>query len=164
MESQVVLNEELGEIICPECKGEGAILHNKMELMDYTCPKCQGKGKLDWCQQVVGVPAPKYYSFDSSAAMSFGTFAKNVMVESTPSGKNHFHDYYMEMIDDIANKMANDIDKQILRSLEEGLEHNENKPLKIAVDKRRRHGYDYGVFSEFLLFTSAESEVEDKEN
>jgi hypothetical protein len=62
------LNEELGEIICPECKGLTA---TEQGMYMLRCPKCQGAGKLDWCQQAVGVPPPKYYSMDSSAVMSF---------------------------------------------------------------------------------------------
>lgn len=156
-------NEELGEIPCPECGGGGVILHNKIEVMDHMCEKCQGTGKLDWCQRAVGVKPRRMFSFDSSASMSFSTFAKTY-VESTPQGHNHFHEFYMNMIDDIANKMAVDVDNQILRSLEEGLEHNENKPFKLAVNKRRRQGYDYGVFSELMLFPTSESEIEDKKD
>lgn len=140
------LNEELGEIVCPECKGEGTIL--KGVYGHIVCEKCQGQGKLDWCQQAVGVAPNRYFQFDSSASMSFS----NCTVASTPNGEeNKFHDFYMNMIDEMANKIVKDVDRQILRSFEEGLEHNENR---VIIDKRRKIGYDHRVFSEFMLLPS----------
>jgi hypothetical protein len=163
-------NEELGEIICPECKGKGVIEHGKMEFMDYVCPKCQGEGKLDWCQQAVGVK-PKPIGFDSSGYYTFSTYAAASGRASTSGGKmiadveaapNHFHQLYMNQIDKAAQQMADDVDREILRSLENAVEHNND--IKIEVDKRRHQGYDYGVFSKLMLFLTAKSKDKDKKN
>ena len=61
MDTNMQLNEELGEIICPECKGFSA---TEQGMYMIRCPKCQGAGKLDWCQQAVGVPPPKSNPFN----------------------------------------------------------------------------------------------------
>ena len=48
-------NVEIPKETCPQCKGEGAILHNDLKLMDYNCPKCLGTGEVDWVEMVMGV-------------------------------------------------------------------------------------------------------------
>lgn len=53
------VNEELGEMICDKCGGEGAIIHNKIEVMDYMCPKCKGRGRVDWVENITGVKKRK---------------------------------------------------------------------------------------------------------
>ena len=63
------LNTELGEVVCPECKGIGNFGYEvdvqevNMKGITYKIPgpktnkicyKCQGTGKLDWVEAVVG--------------------------------------------------------------------------------------------------------------
>jgi hypothetical protein len=39
---------------CPKCNGEGAILHNDLQLADYVCEWCGGCGKVDWIEKMRG--------------------------------------------------------------------------------------------------------------
>jgi len=73
--SELELNEEMSEIICPKCDGTGRSRSRFVEVIDdrcfqsrkenfdfyegplfkrATCEKCKGKGKLDWVAQVTG--------------------------------------------------------------------------------------------------------------
>lgn len=167
-------NEELGEIICPECKGKGA--KNKGVYGYVNCQKCQGEGKLDWCQQAVGVAPKPYFHFDTSGVSTFAMMndttavinskvhsqmnvPSEMLIESTPTGKsNWFRDMYMGMLDKAAAKLAFDMDEQLLRSFERSLEQNDKETLK------RRDTNDNGVFSELMLFTALESKIEDKKD
>ena len=148
MESAPIqLNEELGEILCPECEGHGCIPKEikKMDEIQMTCQKCQGKGKLDWCEQAVGVAPKPYFQFDSSASMS---------IESTPTGDNKFYELYMQQM---SEDLANEIDAMVLRSFENDLEHNENKQIGDEV-------YDYGKFLKFLFLPASKSEIKDQKD
>jgi hypothetical protein len=62
--SEIELDEDLGEIVCPICGGRGAI---ELARKDGSicrnisiCPKCWGKRKLDWIEQATGVEPPDY--------------------------------------------------------------------------------------------------------
>lgn len=134
-------DEELGEIICPECKGQTA---TEQGMYWLRCPKCQGTGKLDWCQQAVGV-APKkdnnmfFTRWDSTAVMSH-------------------HHVFNDFFDKAAKQLADEIDKEILGTYEHKWEHT----VKYA--KLGEELYDHGKFSELMLFPTVESEIEDQED
>ncbi len=51
------LELELGEEICSECGGSGAV--GGKWFNRRSCPKCLGDGKLDWIENVVG-KRPRY--------------------------------------------------------------------------------------------------------
>jgi len=136
------LNEELGEILCPECEGGGYV---QIDDVHMACKKCQGKGKLDWCQQAVGVKPQPYFQFDSSASMS---------MESTPTGDNKFYEMYMNKM---GEELANQIDDMVLRSFENDLEHNENKRIGDDV-------YDYGKFLKFLFLPASKSKIKNQKD
>jgi hypothetical protein len=171
-------DENLGEIICPECKGTGSI--SAGVYIAKTCSKCQGNGKLDWCQQAVGVAPKPYFHFDTSGVSTFnmmnGTYAdttavvnskihsqmnvpSEMLIESTPTGKsNWFRDMYMNILDKAVEKLAFNIDREILRSFEDALEHNEKETCK------GRYANDHRVFSELMFFPSVKSEVKNKKD
>jgi len=154
LDMKLELNEEIGEILCPKCQGKSGTVSGEPSdvVVDpawVRCNKCQGTGKLDWCQQAVGVAPPKYYGFDSSASMSLQDFAQNVYV-STPQGDNAFYKMYMNLIENMSNDLAEKIDNEILATLTEDLEQNDDEKNVIGGSK-----YDHRVFSELMFFPSS---------
>ena len=126
----IELNEKLGEIICPECKGEKQI--NRGVYGVVMCQKCQGKGKLDWCEQAVGV-APKTIK---DYKTSFVKFSQDYLCEfkTTPVQE--------KMYDHLANQLADKIDAEIIESLIDDSEHNVNNKRIIGGSV-----YDHRVIS-----------------
>jgi len=111
MAQTVVLDKELGEVLCDRCNGEGKIYEEKYAVR---CPKCLGNKKLDWCERITGV-APKIIGAD------FEMFLDNLYLDSCK-----YPDLQQKVYDDMANAMAMQIDKDILDTLEANLEHNTN--------------------------------------
>lgn len=130
----VSLNEELGEIICPECEGYGATPKEikSMDEIQMTCQKCQGTGKVDWCQAAVGVPPPKDFR------LSFTDFAKNFLHDDNKD----ILPYQQALIDKLSQDLADKIDAEILESLQGNLEQNDDKTKFI-----RGSVYDHRVIS-----------------
>lgn len=143
-------NEELGEVVCPECNGMTAIEKGGYMLK---CPKCQGKGKLDWCQQAVGVAPEKNNMFFSQWDSSSVSYA-NMVSDGTA---------WVRCLDKASKDLADSIDNKILentmRSYQPELEHNENK------DEVMEDGvYDHRKFSELLLFPTIESKIKNQKD
>jgi hypothetical protein len=135
------VNEDLGEIVCDKCNGEGAILHHKIEVMDYVCPKCQGRGKVDWVENVVGVK-PKDSMF------SFSKFAATYADVPIP-------DFQMDFINKLSNELAKEIDNDIIRSLQPKSEHN----LKFTWSNVKERMYDHRVIPKFMFYPPTKPEV-----
>lgn len=51
--TQLPLDESIGEIICNRCNGWGN-LYSENEKHVAPCNKCWGDGKLDWIEKAVG--------------------------------------------------------------------------------------------------------------
>ena len=95
-----------GEYKCKLCKGKGKIPAEKnpeciIGIVGQltTCPECQGTGKLDWIENVIGKKKPVMFQFgtDSSASVSCQ------------------HEIDSKIIEEIAGKLANTIDDEILK-------------------------------------------------
>lgn len=74
--TQVSLDESIGEVLCDECNGWGN-LYSKDESHLVRCQKCWGIGKLDWIERVVG-KKPEFYGTSGSAF--YGTSGPLTMV------------------------------------------------------------------------------------
>jgi len=114
----VSLNEELGEVICNECGGYGAIPRTvKIDEIQSVCQKCQGTGKLDWCQQVVGVAPPKQSTFGFSLKNCFEYFYDD----------NQNISYQQNIINKISKELAYKIDSEIIELTKGVLEQNDDE-------------------------------------
>ena len=64
---------EDGEVICPECKGDGVVRAWNVaytSMRTVTCLRCFGTKKLDWIDMIVGKDEPQVSSSKSSQSSS----------------------------------------------------------------------------------------------
>jgi len=80
-----------GEEICSKCNGTGK--YNK-----GVCNKCFGAGKLDWIDNIIGMNR-KFFWWGA--------------IDHPPKVNN----YLVEIFDEMALKMAKEIDKEILETI-----------------------------------------------
>ena len=139
---KVKLSSEYGEVYCDRCEGTGEIdIKNYKSVTRYfkrnykqICPKCNGKGKLDWIENVMG-KKKEYSDFDDE--MSFN--------------------YQKQFLNRASEHLAIKIDKQILSSIFDDLEHNTKSMEELKLNDNR-------IFSEYMLQSFTEQKIEDKED
>lgn len=68
--TQLPLDESIGEIICDKCNGWGNLYSEEDERHIIRCNKCWGCGKLDWIEKAVG---KKEIFHGSTSSAVFGT-------------------------------------------------------------------------------------------
>lgn len=117
---------------CNTCKGTGeyyqSVGHLKRidrhEAVLYKCPKCNGDGHLDWIENILGKRPPKLLeaSWDSSSYITIDSTAAQVAVlYPRGHGKTAFlkaqRQIDKEIIQVMSNKIAMEIDKQIIEEL-----------------------------------------------
>ena len=99
------------EYTCDRCGGEGRIKNPSLKNQDslmfpmltyLTCPKCLGDKKLNWIERVFG-KQEKVVSVDFSGV---STFSESTLNQSQ----------YKGIVDELANNLAKEIDKQIMES------------------------------------------------
>lgn len=97
-----------GDHVCDLCEGKGKIPAEKNPDVIIgivgqltKCPKCQGVGKLDWIENVIGKKK------EVEITMCFSDSSSSIHCE-----------YLKRYVDQIAQELANEIDKDILRMLE----------------------------------------------
>jgi len=121
------LNEELGEIICPKCKGRGSKSTGKYSAT--ICNKCWGKGKLDWVEQCMGVKPPDQHTHGTS---SFGYACSSAFPQqyvgqcyagTSGVGIQPYQASCMQYLETIAEKETS----KLIRSYNNTLEQNEKK-------------------------------------
>lgn len=137
MDTSITCDEELGEMICDKCNGEGRVRYSDEVYISssYLCSKCRGKGKVDWVENILGVKLPKLRGFftyidDNSFKCPVEQF----------------------IIDTMTKQIAEDLDNEILRSLKNHSEQNENEQI-------RGKSYDNRVFSELMFHTFIKPEI-----
>lgn len=108
---------EEGEVICSKCNGGGYERDDSNFAKYDTCSRCLGEGKLDWIENIVG-------KVRETASFS----VKSTWVSAKFPRLNH--DYYVEMVEDIAKQFAEDIDREILESIIEQCSFDLNKKTK----------------------------------
>lgn len=106
----IELNEELGEIVCPVCKGEDKV-HRSDDTLLRCCSNCNGRGKLDWCEQVLG---------PIKSEMSY-TAVETFIEKYHPFVYQEYTDYCL------SKKLMNSIDDEIMGSLQGDLEQTKNR-------------------------------------
>jgi hypothetical protein len=118
---------------CEKCKGTGKYYHcvshlkrieRQNEAVLLKCPACNGDGYLDWVENVVGKRPPKMLeaSWDSSSHITIDkTFNQVAILYPRGHGKTAFlkaqKQIDREIIQVMSNKIAMEIDKQILEEL-----------------------------------------------
>lgn len=116
MEEQKVLDESLGEVLCDKCDGKGwehgeMVNYSTMSPgMPWRCKKCKGEGKLDWIENAVG-------KRPQTTFVKPGVYVKEIDVsEFVPlSGIDN------EIINQFAEQMAAEIDRDIIEELTKSL-------------------------------------------
>ena len=103
------LNKDICECLCDKCGGTGSI--DAGVYIATTCKKCDGKGKLDWLEFILGKKKPKRRNLKASWSFESTKFVNTIQ---------------NEMIDKISKSLADEIDKEIMRSLMGVWEQNEN--------------------------------------
>lgn len=87
-----------GEEFCPVCKGKGTVRKYKKRVKQISpnlvCHKCLGNGKLDWIEKATGVAPIKHI------------------------------DPYETLTYHLAQELAEQIDRDIIRSCIKSAEHN----------------------------------------
>lgn len=68
--TQLPLDESIGEIVCDKCNGWGNLYSKGDERHIIRCNKCWGVGKLDWIEKAVG---KKEVVFGTTGSSFFGT-------------------------------------------------------------------------------------------
>ena len=104
------LNKDICECLCDKCGGTGSI--DAGVYIATTCKKCDGKGKLDWLEFILGKKKPKLRTLKASWSLDTEEDLKNI--------------FQNEVIDEISKSLADEIDKEIMRSLMGVWEQNEN--------------------------------------
>ena len=127
---------------------------------DSHCQKCQGVGKVDWIENIVGKKPPMFHGSSSSSISSGGTFAK------LKSDIDNSFNIPQHIIDSAAQRLANEIDKEILESLRSHSEQIDNKMKTAAAIMAEMGGtvFDNRIFSKFMLFFATKPKVKTKEN
>lgn len=98
---------EVGDVVCPKCKGTGkskawSVGEFKVEP---ECPKCLGDGKFDWIDKIMGkVRKPYYQAIDA-------------------------------WVDELSKELANEIDKEILEKFIGSFKVEEEQNIKEKEDK-----------------------------
>lgn len=93
---------ESGYVVCDKCGGSGYVPVNLVDEYQHqrSCSKCRGTGKLDWVENIIG----KRSSFHNAPTATF------MMNTGTDIPQPH----HKNLIDSIAKKMSDEIDKRIL--------------------------------------------------
>jgi hypothetical protein len=118
---------------CDKCKGTGEYyqcvghlkrIERQGDAMLLKCPKCHGDGYLDWVENIVGKRPPKMLeaSWDSSSHITIDSTAAQVAIlYPRGHGKTAFlkaqAQIDREIIQVMSNKIAMEIDNEILKSL-----------------------------------------------
>lgn len=111
---------------CDRCKGKGKYYQcgEYSETIPFRCPKCNGDGYLDWVENIVGKRPPKMLeaSWDSSSHITIDkTYNQVAVLYPRGHGKTAFlkaqKQIDREIIQVMSNKIAMEIDNEILKSL-----------------------------------------------
>jgi len=111
---------------CDKCAGKGKYYQcgEYSETIPFRCSKCNGDGYLDWVENVIGKRPPKMLeaSWDSSSHITIDSTASQIAVlYPRGHGKTAFlkaqKQIDREIIQVMSNKIAMEIDKEILREL-----------------------------------------------
>lgn len=111
---------------CEKCKGKGKYYQcgEYSQTVPFRCSECNGDGYLDWVENVVGKRPPKMLeaSWDSSSHITIDSTAAQVAIlYPRGHGKTAFlkaqKQIDREIIQVMSNKIAMEIDKQILEEL-----------------------------------------------
>lgn len=163
--TSVNLKLKEGELVCDKCEGKGGNAYNHPSD-DLTkpewvrCQKCQGTGKVDWIENIVGKKPPEMFGSSSTSGSSGGTFAK------MQSDVDNAFNIPQHIIDSAAQRLAGEIDKEILETIRSDLEQNHNKMKTAAAIMSEMGGtvFDNRIISKFMLFFATKPEVKAKEN
>lgn len=164
--SEIELKE--GEFICDVCNGTG--LDPKHESIEWyfkpTCPKCQGKKKLDWISIATGIPKEPDIVYGASSSSSFSlpghlhtclnTNISPGTIELDAESVNINGVTFKEYIqDELAQYLANEIDKRVVEALKK---EKEQKP------KKWRKFFDNRIFSKFMFFNNFKQRIKSKKD
>jgi len=106
---------------CDKCRGKGRyyVPNEGLEAISVRCSKCDGDGYLDWVENVVG-KTPRRRATDSSSAIGL-TATEVAIAYPRMHGKSSLLKAQVsierELIQIMSNKIAIEIDKEILESL-----------------------------------------------
>ena len=93
-----------GEMICPECKGEGQL--DAGVFIFSVCKKCDGTGIVDWVS--VAMQKPDKFLCEHDDGLLTSSYAVKSYIANTSI------DFSEEMKDSIAKIVREQIDKEIL--------------------------------------------------
>jgi hypothetical protein len=105
---------EPGDVVCDQCNGTGEPGNNKigpndkLSIVPWYCDKCDGTGKLDWIENITGRRKPKLFSVD---------WGDDFLVDSKYRSPTE-----QKAIEQIAQKLADQIDQDILKGIRDGIE------------------------------------------